>query len=882
MATVTPKDVLVINEAHQRAFFGWYEASQMSPTAWDLLNRTIRWAAGDVLPNETRIVFFSNLLPFDDAAIVYGWLVSSGYDEFLIDHLNQSESEQYSASFYDDYDLVVYWHRTPSNATNIILSKTPFISVSAGQTDEMGLGTGVATLQASNDTFHIVNVNYYPTYTYPWGPVVFPNPVGFDAVETAGAGRVLITAEIEGVASTVGMSNVQTATVFPEGNATVTFSLHIPAGPLADLYREHFFDNTSALEPEVEYELPDSRTVEVLTEVEEGVVDVSLPGDVTGDGVTDIFDIVTAALAYGAVIGDAEFDCVADINWDGIIDIFDVVVMAVHFGKTQTSTGTLCVVGYYNGTEVGTTDVFYVGPHGESSPTNVSACGYSWFGLYPGLYTIYGSLNGSQTSTVATVAAQETSWAQLDHGGTERPPMPLPYIPIRADYHQAIEDEQKALLGFDVEVTESKITPRATGDAVSLSLTAYAPTLAQYISFWRIPVGPHDLLTFNNSASLLFWKAQLLQTMLRRLPGDQVFESSWDIQFTLPSGASILNAGDLLDLNWTIAFGGGSYLAANLTLDTTSVDPKVYVSETIVVTEQTITISEGDFTDAVAVYRIFDIDYILGSMGNQTAAPTTVDPAGINLRYYKFEKTLRFTIPIPEYRRTWEAGPITATVHVRPQLSIAWKVSGRWDWLLRSFQRFGTWINVSAQVDARAWGMATEAGSKQFGPHTFGSITLTRWAFAIGPIPVWANLRLSAHGRIRVQAAGNVTFELRGLTWGWFKAGVHYHRGEGFDPHWSTGFDGGAVLLRHVEAELTITPAAALRLALLIYDIAGPFIEGEVYTPLVLSFPPAEIESFKLKFRVNYGLTFADWLKSLCGLKDWTREIAHWTVWTII
>jgi hypothetical protein len=36
------------------------------------------------------------------------------------------------------------------------------------------------------------------------------------------------------------------------------------------------------------------------------------------------------------------------------------------------------------------------------------------------------------------------------------------------------------------------------------------------------------------------------------------------------------------------------------------------------------------------------------------------------------------------------------------------------------------------------------------------------------------------------------------------------------------------------------------------------------------------------KFRVNYGVTYAGWLKNLAGLKDWTKEIAHWTIWTFI
>jgi len=198
---------------------------------------------------------------------------------------------------------------------------------------------------------------------------------------------------------------------------------------------------------------------------------------------------------------------------------------------------------------VESTNVFYVSPHGASSPVNISTCGYTWFGLYAGLYTVYGAHNGNYTSIVVEVTSQETCSAQLDFGGTERPPIPLPFIPIREDFHQAIEDEQFALLGFDINVAESKITPLTAGDSVAIALAAYSPQMAEFVSFWRISVGPHDELTHNNSVNFLYWKVQCLQMMLRRVPGEQVYESGWDIEFTLPPTASLLNGGELLGLN---------------------------------------------------------------------------------------------------------------------------------------------------------------------------------------------------------------------------------------------------------------------------------------------------------------------------------------------
>lgn len=66
----------------------------------------------------------------------------------------------------------------------------------------------------------------------------------------------------------------------------------------------------------------------------DGWIMVSWVGDLNGDGVVDIFDIVIVALAFGSTFsGDPNWNPVADINGDGIIDIFDIVIVALHFGE---------------------------------------------------------------------------------------------------------------------------------------------------------------------------------------------------------------------------------------------------------------------------------------------------------------------------------------------------------------------------------------------------------------------------------------------------------------------------------------------------------------------------------------------------------------------
>lgn len=55
--------------------------------------------------------------------------------------------------------------------------------------------------------------------------------------------------------------------------------------------------------------------------------------DLTDDGIVDIFDIVTVAVAYGSKPGDDNWNPNADLIQDGTIDIFDIVIAAGNYRK---------------------------------------------------------------------------------------------------------------------------------------------------------------------------------------------------------------------------------------------------------------------------------------------------------------------------------------------------------------------------------------------------------------------------------------------------------------------------------------------------------------------------------------------------------------------
>ncbi len=57
-------------------------------------------------------------------------------------------------------------------------------------------------------------------------------------------------------------------------------------------------------------------------------------GDINGDGIVDIFDVVIIAAAFGSVPQDSNWDVRADINGDDLVDIFDLVAVSSHYGDT--------------------------------------------------------------------------------------------------------------------------------------------------------------------------------------------------------------------------------------------------------------------------------------------------------------------------------------------------------------------------------------------------------------------------------------------------------------------------------------------------------------------------------------------------------------------
>jgi hypothetical protein len=65
----------------------------------------------------------------------------------------------------------------------------------------------------------------------------------------------------------------------------------------------------------------------------DGMIKMSIPGDINGDFQVSLSDLVLLANAYGSKPGDTKWNPNADINGNNIVDLSDLVLMAIHYGQ---------------------------------------------------------------------------------------------------------------------------------------------------------------------------------------------------------------------------------------------------------------------------------------------------------------------------------------------------------------------------------------------------------------------------------------------------------------------------------------------------------------------------------------------------------------------
>ena len=871
-ASETEKAVLIINDPRKYAFFGWHRPTQFATEILNLLNRTVLWASSQMNPSGVNIVFYND--PGDPyATFVQEWLVSGGYLQGNINNQTSANIEEFEPDYYTDVDLVIYWSTFGYDSMNVINSNVPFITVSVVQTEEMGIGNGIQTASGTNDTFHIVNNGYYPTENYPLTQLILDDSYSFQATEAISRGKVLVTSEVESITTQLEISTVQDILILENGSAEISFNITIPESPLADILRGSFFENPLALGQDVEYDIPDTIAVTQESIVEETIQDASLLGDVSDhDGQVELEDLDLISSHVGSTIDDDDWIPEFDLNWDGKVDVRDLAIAAHNYGKTENNTGSLFISGYYDGELVNLTGVYYRGPEG-STKTNVSAVGHIWYHLLPGTYTIFGTFNGTEKSTDAVVNPGEVTYAQLDYGGAPAPQPQQESAPVKQSLYEGYSMEQLILLGFDVSIYESRTTPWTTSNETIISMQANSPQLAEFIGGmdWRIRVGPIDENTTNSAAEFIFTKIQYMMLMLQSLPGDQIYTSQWQIAFDLPGGSVLQNPTELEDLTWFVDFGEGTIMQSNVTV----IAGRVILDELLNVTEGNITASETYLAAALGNYRMFSINYTYTA----PLVPTALQGVEIERDW---SKTWSYRIAPGGFSKTISVGPFSVTLRATPTLNVNWFMGWerKWTWSGYKLQWFESWMKITPaiKVEASAGVSVDYTVKREYVLWTWS----TRFTFWAGSVLVWAKLKLTVSAGVELNANGQFSISTWAQASTWYKAGVRWQNG--WSTIWQSGRDAsyGRPTIS-ASAGVTITPYAKCRLAFLLYDVGGPFVEAMAYAPIGLQISVGQSGvsgtwTISLKLKINVGVTLAGWIKKILKLNEYSRTVADFTL----
>lgn len=194
------RDILIAHESKPIVFFGMYRASQMTQPGWLLYERSVDWANNFQNPADTKVWLATyngtldpNVPQEADSIAVYDRLTTKM--GFLPQNIHVGHQSTIETGNFTGYDLVIYSHTYPRNATNVLNQNKPFVTMSAGETDELGIGTGTQVMHEYRDNAWVFDP--YHHITDPLGPGQFFLAQGMwmDASTASGAGQILVNAD---------------------------------------------------------------------------------------------------------------------------------------------------------------------------------------------------------------------------------------------------------------------------------------------------------------------------------------------------------------------------------------------------------------------------------------------------------------------------------------------------------------------------------------------------------------------------------------------------------------------------------------------------------------------------------------------------------------
>ena len=494
-------------------------------------------------------------------------------------------------------------------------------------------------------------------------------------------------------------------------------------------------------------------------------------------------------------------------------------------------------------------------------------------------------LGASSNATMGETMEIPTSMPLLTHTeiGENVSPDDLNFsettINVRERFYNSVCREQKYSFGIITSISNSTMIPRGIHDEFKIYLNGYSrlpifnitsTSNGDYI--WEINIKPRNSIMLNSAASLLFTKIGFIKQMLESLPGEQKFKSNWTTTFILPENGTILNTGVIEGLNWTINFGNGTLLYSSLRVENSS---KIILLEQMVVTEGNETVSLDQLYENFSDYKSFKINCSISTF------PIDVEPELYSLSILgEWRIDWDWNMNLFDFSYATQFGNGDGKLYVDGGIDLGGHIGANFQWGIKSFE---AWVKPGfhGEVDVEFNGTIAWENSWSW------EIFEKSWdyVFFIGWIPVYTIIRCTVTTEIEVNIEGELDVTAEVSANGFLKAGIEWSKEQGWQKINEHDIDfNHDFSIKKCEISASLRPSVIPQVAVLFYEIAGPFLEVEGYGLIKVKtlVSPSYIKwNVNAGVNVNAGITYGkllDWL----DMPEWSWNLynVEWKTWS--
>ncbi len=464
--------------------------------------------------------------------------------------------------------------------------------------------------------------------------------------------------------------------------------------------------------------------------------------------------------------------------------------------------------------------------------------------------------------------------------------VPMPQVSpsgmTAASYYQTFAQQQQVSLGIVANITSSSMVPLTSLGAFNATLGGSAlfnATIGHGSSSdtWRVFLGSNG----PNGTSQLFqniFSYMISARWLLNATSMRAYQSRWDVFFQLPTNGTLANGASLSGMNWTIAFGGGSYVAAGLSLaDQSSVD----LTEVTMVTSQNITMTPSSIQSALTGFENFEIDYSTPPSSTAPGGVLSISPFPDFSIDWSVGINPSFTIPTLDFGDqvcNAQNNCVSEEIRTTAQATLGASLGIHLDWNPGS--SFDTYFQVDLSTNLKFDTQFTTAASHQFTLARSPRIHITTfWFFIAFLVPAWADLNVVLEADLSVGLQGTIDFSSQASLSDTFKAGLQWTNSNGWGPIISNSFS-ESLSAPQVGAQIAgdFQLSFPIQVQLLLYSVAGPAVNFTPYADVTLTLastgtPPPGTWKLDLGFRIEATVAFEQHLKDLLGLGDNTLTL---------